>query len=183
MKVRGNVVSGINDFVQKKFPEKYALWYDTLSDDSKNIYNKVASSQWYPVEEAVIEPTRSMCDMFFVNEKKGSWESGRYSAEIALTGVYKVFVLVSKPGFIIKRAGRMLPTFYDDTEIHLIESSDTTMTVHITRLPIKDRIIEYRIAGWMEKAMEICGCHNLKVSLPKSIAGGDEYTEIKMMWE
>ena len=183
MNVRGNVVSGIDDFVKNKFTDKYDLWYDAMSDESKEVYSKVLSSKWYPVEHAVIDPTRIMCAMFYHNERKGAWESGRYSAEVALTGVYKIFVLVSKPSFIIKRAGRMLPTFYDPTEIHLVESTNNSMVVHITVLPVKDRIIEYRIAGWMEKAMEICGCKNLKVTLPTSIAAGDRFTEIRMAWD
>jgi len=183
MKVRGNIVSSIDGFVKDKFPDQYSQWYQALSDGSKDIYKNVSVSKWYPVDEAVIEPTRFMCNMFFLTERKGAWESGRYSAEVVLKGVYKIFVLVSSPSFIMKRAGRILPTFYDNTEIKLMDNTDKTMTLHITRLPVKDRIIEYRIAGWMEKAMEICGCKNLKISIPKSIAIGDKYTEVKMKWD
>ena len=89
-----------------------------------------------------------MCDQFYDSPKEGAWKSGRFSAEVGLSGLYKVFVVISTPTFLIKRASRVLATFYSPTEVKVIDSSDDSMLVHFSKLPVKNEYLEYRIAGW-----------------------------------
>ena len=45
-----------------------------------------------------------------------------------------------------------------------------------------DRVIEYNIAGWMERALEITGCREVKVEITKSAAQQNTCTEYKVTW-
>ena len=121
--------------------------------------------------------------MFYTDKKKGAWESGRYSAKMGLTGIYKVFVLISSPTFLLKRATRVIATFYDPTDLTVADTTDNSMVIQFTQLPIKNELIEYRIAGWMEMALEICGCKNLKVDITKSMAQGSSIFETTINWD
>ena len=183
MEVRGSVVSSIQNFVKEKQSEGYDKWLSALSDDSQDIMKRVSTSKWYPIDAGVLEPTKIMCDLFYNDLKKGAWESGRYSAQMGLTGIYKVFVIVSTPAFLIKRAARILATFYTPTELEVVNSTDHSMVVHFTQLPTKNELLEFRISGWMERALEICGCKNLSLRITQSIAKGDKLFEVQISWD
>ncbi|WP_436514736.1 hypothetical protein [Ekhidna sp. To15] len=182
MEVRGSVVSNINAYVKEAHPDNYEKWISSLSEKSQELMERTTSSKWYPINEGILEPTRIMCDLFYGSPKEGAWKSGRYSAEVGLTGLYKVFVVISSPSFLIKRASRVLATFYAPTEVNVVDSSDHSMLVHFTKLPTENEYLEYRIAGWMEKALELCGCKDLSVRTTRSIAKGDELFEVQISW-
>lgn len=182
MEVRGSVVSNINAYVKEMHPENYDNWINSLSEPSRELMKATSSSKWYPINEGILEPTQLMCDQLYDSAKEGAWKSGRYSAEVGLTGVYKVFVVISTPTFLIKRASRVLATFYAPTDVAVVDSTDHSMLVHFSRLPTANEYLEYRIAGWMEKALEICGCKDLSVRTTQSIAKGDDLFEVQISW-
>ncbi|MCU0287042.1 MAG: hypothetical protein MUF15_11680, partial [Acidobacteria bacterium] len=67
--------------------------------------------------------------------------------------------------------------------IETAESKDGLAIVHITKFPEIDKTIEYRIGGWMERALEINGCKNVKVNITKSLTSFEPYTEYKITWD
>lgn len=183
MKARGSLVKSIDQFVKDVHSEGYEKWKDSLPKSSIDIISSASTSDWYPVQEGIIIPTEAFCDMFYpLNKTQGAWKCGRYAAEIALTGIYKVFILVSKPSFILKRASRVFSTFFNPADLHVIESSNTHTIIRSNELPAKNELLECRIAGWMEKALEICGSTNISVEITKSIAKGDPLFEVSIKW-
>jgi hypothetical protein len=182
MEVRGSVVQNISTYVEHYHADGYEKWKNKLSEESQELVKRTSTSKWYPINEGILEPTQIMCDLFYSNPLEGAWKSGRFSAEVGLTGIYKVFVLISQPVFLIKRASRVLATFYSPTEVSVVDSSNNSMLVHFTKLPTESELLEYRIAGWMEKALEICGCKDLSLTIVKSIAKGDDLFEVKITW-
>ncbi len=183
MKVRGTVIVSIDKYVKDKYPAQYETWKSKLDTESKTQFEAPVGSKWYPVEPSVIQPTLALCDMFHENIKEGSWESGRYSAEVALTGIYKVFVVISTPSFLMKRASRILSTFYDPSELKVTTHSDKSMSIDVYKLPINNEIIEFRIAGWMQKALEICGCKNVQIQISKALSKGEDLTRYNITWQ
>lgn len=185
MQTRGSVIKSIDQFVADTHPDQYQKWRDKLPDaTSKLLSSPISTSKWYPVDEGVIIPTQVFCQMFYgIDQKRGAWQSGRYAAEMALTGIYKVFVLVSSPSFILKRASRVFSTFFDPADLTVAESSDNHAIIRSIQLPAKNSLIENRMAGWMEKALEICGCNGLSVRITKSIDEGDHLFEVSISWD
>jgi hypothetical protein len=182
MQVRGSIIQSIDQFVSEKYSERYDDWKSELNAETLDLIKNASSSDWYPVEDGVINPTEAMCDMFFNKDMRGAWESGRYSAEVALTGIYKIFLLVATPSFLLKRASRIIATFYDPADLKVISSTNDSVVVRSNQL-IKSEIVEYRLAGWMEKALELCGCKNLDLSITQSLAKGDAFFEVSINWD
>jgi len=184
MKVKGTVVSSIDRFVKDNFPNKYKEWKSKLPSDSQKVYNEVVNAtEWYDVESSVLIPTRLVGEMFYnFNVKKAAWDSGYYSAKVALTGIYKVFVLISTPAFMMSRAGKIMSSFYDQAVIKVVENRHKGITLHMTEFPGANEILDNRISGWMVKALEICGCKDLEAKITRSIAKGDSLTEFVINW-
>lgn len=184
MEVKGTAVKSVKEFVQKKFGDNYQQWSGGLSVDSKKIFEDMIDvTRWYPLNKALVEPTTSVGRSLYSNDlKKAAWEMGRFSAETALTGIYRVFVLLATPSYIIGRAGKVFATYFKPLEMRVVHKEDKRVEVEIFNCNGISEVIEWRVGGWMEKALEICGTKDLKVDIVKSAARGDAVTHYVMSW-
>jgi hypothetical protein len=62
------------------------------------------------------------------------------------------------------------------------EKGEEYVVLHITQFEEPDELVENRIAGWMERAMEIHGVEQLTVNITQSLTKGDPVTEIQVRW-
>lgn len=185
MKVKGSAVTTLPLFIKETFGEEaFQKWLEALSPEAKDTYSvPILTTNWYPLKTILSEPTQKICELFYNGNIKGAWESGRFSAEHGLRGVYKVFIKFGSVHFLIKKASTILPSYYEPSSIEVIEFGDKKSIVHITKFEDADKTIDQRIGGWMERALEISGCKNVKVDITKSITKGDPITEFKLAWD
>lgn len=185
MKVKGTIISSVQTFVKDKFSNRFQEWQQNLPSASQQILtNAVMASEWYDIENGLLTPTRLLAKMFYDGDlEKASWEMGRYSAEVGLTGIYKVFVLIATPQFIMKRGGKILASFYQPSVLTTSNERPKGVDILITEFENSTIITESRIGGWMEKALEICGVKNITIDKIKSMAKGDNITQYVVNWE
>lgn len=185
MKVKGTIVSSVQTFVKAKFPNRLQEWQQSLPPASQQILsNGVMAPEWYDIENGLLAPTRLLAKMFYDGDlEKVSLEMGRYSAEVGLTGIYKVFVLIATPQFIMKRGGKILSSFYEPSVLSTTNERPKGVDILISEFENSTVITESRIGGWMEKALEICGVKNITIDKTKSLANGDDCTLYAVNWE
>jgi len=183
MKIKGTAVRSITEFVKNSYSDKYAEWLDLLPSESQAVFRGgVRSSDWYDMQEVAIKPTEIVGDMFYGDVKRGAWECGRFSARNALTGIYKLYVMASRPSHIIERAGRIFAAYYQGAEMDSWQVSKKEVTVVINKFPLPNDVIECRIGGWIECALEISGCKNVDVKITQSMVKGDSKTVYSVVW-
>lgn len=184
MEVKGTAVKTIPMFITKKYPDKYDDWYQSLSKESQDFIKEgLITNKWYPVKETAMGLTKALADTVFNgDERQAGFECGRFSADEALTGIYKIYVRASSPNHIIDRANRAFTAYYSPSEMKVVDKSDKSVTVHVTQEESYP-IVEFRIAGWMQRALEISGCKNVSVDITKSRTSGDDVTEFVMRWD
>jgi hypothetical protein len=183
MEIKGSAVKTIPDYIRKFHPDKYSAWMESLPEQSRQIFrDTIMPSGWYSMRDAAIVPTEALGRIIFNDAAEGAWQCGRYSAEIALTGIYKFFIKAASPFFIVDRAGRIFSTFYQPSAMEVVERGTDYVVLHITRFDEPSTLIEARIAGWIEKAMEIHGIGTITVVINKSLTRGDPVTEIRVSW-
>lgn len=185
LQVKGTVAVNIRNYIKKEHADNYKSWLNNLPPNSRNIFtNSINASEWLSVEDAAISPTQKIADLYFNKDvKKAAWALGRYNAEESLRGIYKVFVLMATPKFMIDRASKIMTTFYNPSQMEVVASRPKGVTLQIIRLDDANPVIEYRIGGWIERALEICGCKGLVVKITKAISSGDAQTEYTIDWE
>lgn len=166
MEVKGTAVIAIRDYVKINHLDEFENWLDSLSEDAKSIYGtSIDSTKWYPVASGAIEPTEKIGKLFFNGDvQRGAIEAGRYSAERALTGIYKIFVKAANPQYIIKRASRVFSTYYRPCEMQVVRQSDSGVVSEISELNSDYSTVVNRIIGWCEMALEISGCQNVIIT-------------------
>ena len=185
MDIKGTAVRSTEDFVRDKFNHRYDEWLESLPLESKKIFREgVLTNRWYPVDYAAIIPTQKLVDLFYGGDvQKGAWEMGRFSAATALTGIYKIYVKLSKPYHLIDRASRIFAAYYDKSIMVTRNPTKTSIDVVIEKFDKPSEALEYRIGGWMEKALEISGSYDISVKIGKSIAKGWNETIFNCSWK
>jgi hypothetical protein len=184
MEIKGTAVKSIPEFVQKHFPLRYQEWLDATPENGRKVMGGLLfTNNWYPIQDSLVVPMKSISKYFYNgDDKKTARTMGRYSAEVALSGVYKFFIQFGSPKYIIERASRIFSTYFQPSEMVVLNVNKNGLTVHITKFPEPDEIIDENIAGWMERALEISGCRQVKVEVTKSLSRRQGVTEILITW-
>ena len=185
VEVKGTAIVTVPLFIKERFSEGgLNQWINALTPEARKVYQTSALvSSWYPLKELLIEPLRKMCALFYAGDLKGAKESGRFSADYSLKGIYKIFVKLSSPEFIVRRAGSILPMYYTPSEMKVVESRKGQGIVQITKFPDMDQVLEIRIAGWMERALEISGGKQPNIRITRSLTAGDPLSEFLATWK
>lgn len=185
MNIKGTAVQSIPDFIKKNHSDRYADWLMALPPNSQKIFKgMIITSGWFPIREALTIPLKTTAFFFYNNDyEKTARTMGRFSADEALTGVYKFFIKIGSPRFLIDRSTSMMKTYFQPCEIQVFYGTEKGCNMQITHFPEPDQIIEWNIAGWIERALEISGCKNTKAIVTKSMAKQEQLTEIQISWE
>ncbi len=184
MEVKGTAVVVLPQFIRTKFGENsFNQWLAALSPLAREVYSKpILTNNWFPLKEILVEPTQKICDVFYGGKMEGACECGRFSADYALKGIYRVFLKIGSPEFVINRASLVLPTYYRPSKIIVPSHEKGHALFRIVEFPDMNKVIEHRIIGWMEQALTICGCKNPKVKIVASLTEGKPYTELDVVW-
>jgi len=185
MQVKGTSIITTRDFVKEKFPSQFNSWIKSLPPDTQRIYeNAVRVSDWYDIKNAYYIPMDKIMEQFFNNNiQKGGEELGKFSASVALQGIYKVFLFVATPQYLMKRASRMVETFYTPSEVDVSESTSKSVVMKIIKFDGITKTLEYRFAGWCVRALELCNCKNITYRITSHISAGQPTTNIEFKWE
>jgi hypothetical protein len=184
MEVKGTAVTTIPAFVKAKHGEAgYGKWLDSLKPEARKEFSgTMLSSAWYPLREMLIEPTLSIGNLFYGGTMLGAVELGRYSAEHGLKGVYRLFVRIGSPEFIISKAGQILPTYYRPSAMSVPEHTRGRAIVRVTEFPEPHPVVEHRMLGWMEQALTICGVKRIQAKIVVSMTTGSPHTDFQLTW-
>jgi len=184
MEVKGSVIRTIPEYIRTRFPEKFNEWLSRLPLSSAAIFKgTIKPSEWYTLQDAAIIPTEVLGKIAFDGDiKKASWECGRFGAESTLKGLYRFFLMASPSKMVITTGGRILSTFYKPVQFKVAESDAGRAKIHISQIDDSSGVIENRIGGWIEKALEIQGIKAVRVEITQSLANGDPVTEISIIW-
>lgn len=185
MEVKGTGLVTTRDFVKAKHPQHFDQWMNALPQKSKEIYKgMMMNAGWYPMNDAYLIPMDVLCTSFFNGDPvKAGEELGKFSADLALSGIYKAFLLVASPTYLLRKASSMMSTYYRPCEIEAQETATNQVTLTIKKIPEINKMFEYRVAGWCKRALELSKCKNVTYKITKHISAGAPSTEIILNWQ
>lgn len=184
MQVKGTALRTTRDFVKANYPGQFDKWLASLSPESKKLFeSSLDATAWYPYREGYAIPVGKIMETCFNgNIKEGGEKLGSWSAEMSLQGFYKVFLLIASPQFLLQRASKIFTTFYNPSEIEAEIIGSNIGLLRILKFDEIDKAVEYRIAGWIIRALELANCTDLSYEMVKSLSDGDDSTEIRFHW-
>lgn len=185
MTTKGTSLIVLPEFIKQTFGEEAKnKWLAALSPEANKYFSDlIMPASIYPLKTGMIEPTEKMCELFYGGNTNGAFELGKFSADYALKGVYRFFIKFGSPEFIIKKSGTILPVYYQPSKMEITEVENGHAVLRIVDFAEMAEVVEKRITGWMDKAMEVTGAKNGRIVTTKSLTKGDPITEFDITWE
>lgn len=182
--IRGiSVISAIK-YVRDNYGEGgWTKITDSLDDEDRNIIRgNINPMTWYPLKVFTnfIETT----DKIF---GKGNYEVclniGRFNAQDTFTGLYKVFLELGNPHFVIRRGHIAWRTIVDTGELEVEQAGDKYVKAKIINFSEPHKAFCWKVAGYFDKVLEMSGARNVQVKETKCALEGSDFCEYEIQWE
>lgn len=103
--------------------------------------------------------------------------------EKQLSGIYKMFVRLGSPEFVIRRIAAVHATYFDGVQIIPEMKGPSSATIQYVGFSRNHRIMGFAILGFFRKALEISGAKKVDVHFTVPIEAGEKFCELALGWE
>ncbi len=186
MEVKGSVIASMPSFIENNFGKAgLSKWMEEISEGARNVFSiKIDEDNWYPLTVTLTEPMANLAHLFYEWDLKiASWELGRFSADFSVSSVKKLFFKFGSTKFFLNKAAEFMDGYYRPAKISPISVEEGEGIFHITKFDEIEKTVEFRIAGWIERVLEIAGNKNISVEVTQSLKDFKPYTEFLVKWE
>jgi len=102
--------------------------------------------------------------------------------ERQLRGIYKAFVKLGSPEFVIKRIAAVHATYFQGVPIEVVLPEKNRALVRYTGFEKQHRIMGFAIVGFFKKALEISSAKDVVIYFPTPIEEGKGHSELSIAW-
>jgi hypothetical protein len=153
-----------------------------LSPSSQTVFEStIYLSNWYPLD-AFVEFLEVDIRETAGGDREVLATRSEKVIEAQLRGVYKIFVKLGSPGFVITRISAVHATYFRGVQI-IPEIEKHSATIKYLGFQKHHGIMEYAILGFFRKALEISGAKQAALKFTVPIAEGGPFCELTVTWE
>jgi hypothetical protein len=114
------------------------------------------------------------------------WELGRFSAEYAAQGIYKMFYKFGSPEWVIKMVASVWKQYYDvgraGADFETIPTGKQ-IRFYIEAFPEGSPELWHSIGGWSQKSIEMSGGREVEANIAKTCKRPTSSCEIEIRWK
>ena len=154
-----------------------------LDPETREIFQQpISPSAWYSCDafsrflEADIQETAGGNEQELVKRAETVIEK-------QLSGIYKIFVRLGSPEFVIRRIAAVHSTYFDGVQIMPEMKGPNSATIQYVGFSRNHRIMGFVILGFFRKALEISGAKKADVHFTVPIEAGQEFCELALTWD
>ena len=154
-----------------------------LDPETREIFKRpISPSSWYSCDafarflEADIRETAAGNEQELIKRAEAVIER-------QLSGIYKMFVRLGSPEFVIRRIAAVHSTYFDGVQIIPEMKGAKRATIQYVGFSPKHRIMGFAILGFFRKALEISGAKKVDVRFTVPIEAGEKFCELALSWD
>jgi hypothetical protein len=153
-----------------------------LDEETRNVFKgEIYSSTWYSLDSFTrflqLE-IRVLADGREDVITRGS----EAAVERQLRGIYKAFVKLGSPEFVIKRIAAVHATYFQGVPIEVKLLGHGKALIRYTGFEKQHRLMGFVIIGFFKKALEISGAKDVALHFTTPIEEGKGYAELSLSW-
>jgi hypothetical protein len=183
VQIKGSAIKEtINQIKSRAGEEALKKIFGLLDDETRKVCEgEVFSSTWYPLDlfARFLEiEIRVLADGNEEMVTRGS----EAVIERQLRGIYKAFVKLGSPEFVIKRIAAVHATYFQGVPIEVHLQGRGHAVVKYTGFEKQHRIMGFAIIGFFKKALEISGAKDVVIYFLTPIEEDKGYSELSITW-
>ena len=183
-RVKGTAVASSLRFVRERFGESaLARVLEGLSEEDNRVLKAgVLAASWYPMG-LFLRFMQEAERQFGVQEPDLVRRMGRASADYSVTTIYRIFLKMGTPEFILGHAAPVFGSYYDTGSMRVAERRSGHAVAELTGFAESAPQFCRRILGWMERTLELTGAKNVRCTHSRCIHRGDAVCRFDGDWE
>ncbi len=138
---------------------------------------RVLPHEWVPYD-VFIDMGVAMDRLFGEGDLALCYELGRYSAEVNLPTLYRIFYRLGSPLYIFRKAAQLWSLHYDSGKLAAMEEGPGAARIEIIGFDRPHRVHCLAIVGWATRSIELSGGVVLYAEEVRCRAKGDETCEM-----
>jgi hypothetical protein len=184
-KIKGNAFLTYIDYFKDKFgPDAINIIKATMSaEDSSQLFNKKILTVSWIEYSTHIRFLLAADKIFGSGDGQVILDGGRWCARKDFSGMYKIFIAVASPMFLLKKVPNMWRTFYNSGSMQAEALSDTHIQLVLTDFPNIPEKHELEQLYYFEEILLMAKAKKAKATHPKCMARGDEQCIFDIIWE
>lgn len=163
LKVKGVAVKSTTAYIKDTLGDRFSSWSETLDEQSKSIATgPIISSDFYDAS-LVAGLAENFASYIGENPSTTYHKLGRASSDYGLNTVYRIFMKLGSPEYILKKAPLVWKSYYSQGTFKICQSTPVSAVVQIVEVTLPHSAICGRITGWMERTLELSGARNISI--------------------
>lgn len=135
-----------------------------LSPEAQRVYRTSTASSWVDLPVA-FEIYARAAERLYPTEHEPMRRLGREIGRIQMTGIYKVFLRIATPEFLVSRVSHLWRTFYDHGQATVEAFTRDSGVLVVGGFPELVHTQREYIAGYLIILLELTGAHGVRVTL------------------
>lgn len=182
--IRGlSIVSAVKYIRQKHGEDGFNKVIEEVPEQyRKYLTEKCEAMQWYPMP-ALINLMRATDKVMGQSDYKECEEIGKFSAEVAFGGLYKMFLEMGKPHTIIRRAPLAWRLINETGEMEIEVMSENSTKAKVTDFEDNDKAHCHYLIGYFQQVLTLTGGKNVTVKELQCVLEGADCCEFEAKWD
>jgi hypothetical protein len=153
-----------------------------LDEETRKVcQGEIFSSSWYPLD--LFSRFLEVEIKVLADGKEEMVTRGSEAViERQLRGIYKAFVKLGSPEFVIKRIAAVHATYFQGVPIEVVVQGHGKALVCYRGFEKQHRIMGFAIIGFFKKALEISGAKDVVIYFTVPIEEGQASCELSIAW-
>jgi hypothetical protein len=181
--VKGSAIAARVRFVRERFgDEGYARLVASVDDASRaRLAGRILAHEWVPF--ALFRGLNVEADRLFgKGDLQLCYEMGRYSAEVNLPSLYRLFYRLRTPMFIFRKAARLWDVHYTSGKLTPIEERAGAIRLEIEGFAEPHRAHCMSVLGWAARSGELSGGRLRQAEETRCRTRGDAVCVLTLDW-
>lgn len=184
IEIKGSVLNDSINAVKNHFGDKaYATIVGLLTEETRKFFEgtTILATKWYSLD-TFVEFLGTDIKVTAAGNEQELIRRSEALIEQQLKGIYKVFVKLGSPQFVLDRISSIHRTYFRGVDISITFPGTGKAILKYTGFSKKQRLIGFTIIGFYRKALEISGAKNVDAKFTTSIEEDKGYCELMLNW-
>lgn len=182
--VRGVVLKTYREILHERFGAPgYESVLEAVQDETRGVLgDMIIATEWYP-NRMIVDLYETIVRVHYAGKPEGIRELGKISSQRDLRGVFKIFVVVVSPQYLVSKTASVWSRYFDHGKVEITDQRRGFCRGKFTGVQSRSEAFWQEILGSCIGAIEAAGGKN---AVPAIVAGGtasDTSMEAEMRWD
>ena len=182
--VKGSLVNAAKKYVLMTYGEE-GLKKVIAKMTGKNgavVDSTILDASWIP-EEINIDFLNCATEVLGRGSYEVARQIGRFEAQITIPTLYKVFVRMGDPGFVVQGASRFWKTVHNTGQLKVVSKEKGSVTMRLIDFGFSKESFCSAMLGYCQAALELSGAKKIEAIETKCMSKGDQCCEYSLKWK